>query len=190
VSLHRARTGVLDKKDWTPLTNAASNLSNAPIFIDDSPAISVLEMKARARRLQSERGLSLVIIDYLQLMPGRTGRSEYRQQDISEITRSLKNMAKELRVPVVAISQLSRETEKRTSKRPQLSDLRESGAIEQDADLVAFLYREDYYHPERKTDKGITEVIIGKQRNGPTGSVKLTFLNEYTSFENLAKQPE
>lgn len=189
VSLHRARTGFIDKKDWTPLTNAASVLSNAPIFIDDSPAISVLEMKARARRLQAERGLSLVIIDYLQLMPGRSGRAEYRQQDISEITRSLKNMAKELKVPVVAISQLSRETEKRQSKRPQLSDLRESGAIEQDADLVAFLYRQDYYEPE-KAEKGITEVIIGKQRSGPTGSVKLTFLSEYACFQDLTKQSE
>jgi len=189
VSLHRARTGFIDKKDWTPLTNAASVLSNAPIFIDDSPAISVLEMKARARRLQAERGLSLVIIDYLQLMPGRSGRAEYRQQDISEITRSLKNMAKELKVPVVAISQLSRETEKRQSKRPQLSDLRESGAIEQDADLVAFLYRQDYYEPD-KAEKGITEVIIGKQRSGPTGSVKLTFLSEYACFQDLTKQSE
>jgi len=189
VSVHKVRTGFIDKKDWTPLTNAASTLSNAPIFIDDSPAISVLEMKARSRRLQSERGLSLIIIDYLQLMPGRTGRSEYRQQDISEITRCLKNMAKELKVPVVAISQLSRETEKRQSKRPQLSDLRESGAIEQDADLVAFIYREDYYDAKNAAP-GVTEIIIGKQRNGPTGSVKLKFLNEYTSFENLAKQPE
>jgi len=191
VSLHRVRTGFIDKKDWTPLTNAASVLSNAPIFIDDSPAISVLEMKARARRLQAERGLSLIIIDYLQLMPGRTGRAEYRQQDISEITRSLKNMAKELKVPVVAISQLSRETEKRQSKRPQLSDLRESGAIEQDADLVAFLYRQDYYEQEpEKAEKGVTEVIIGKQRSGPTGSVKLTFLSEYVCFQDLAKQSE
>jgi replicative DNA helicase len=189
VSVHKVRTGFIDKKDWTPLTNAASVLSNAPIFIDDSPAISVLEMKARSRRLQSERGLSLVIVDYLQLMPGRTGRSEYRQQDISEITRSLKSMAKELKVPVIAISQLSRETEKRTSKRPQLSDLRESGAIEQDADLVAFIYREDYYDAKSALP-GVTEIIIGKQRNGPTGSVKLKFLNEYTSFENLTKQPE
>lgn len=189
VSVHKVRTGFIDKKDWTPLTNAASVLSNVPIFIDDSPAISVLEMKARTRRLQSERGLSLIIIDYLQLMPGRTGRSEYRQQDISEITRSLKSMAKELKVPVIAISQLSRETEKRTSKRPQLSDLRESGAIEQDADLVAFIYREDYYDAKNALP-GVTEIIIGKQRNGPTGSVKLKFLNEYTSFENLTKQPE
>jgi len=189
VSLHKVRTGFMDKRDWTPLTNAASIMSNAPIFIDDSPAISVLEMKARARRLQSEKGLALIIIDYLQLMPGRTGRAEYRQQDISEITRSLKNMAKELKVPVIAISQLSRETEKRQSKRPQLSDLRESGAIEQDADLVAFIYREDYYDP-KNAPPGVTEIIIGKHRNGPTGSVKLKFLNEYACFENLAKQVE
>ena len=189
VSMHKVRTGFIDKKDWTPLTNAASILSNAPIFIDDSPAISILEIKARARRLQAERGLALIIIDYLQLMPGRTGRAEYRQQDISEITRSLKNMAKELKIPVIAISQLSRETEKRQSKRPQLSDLRESGAIEQDADLVAFIYREDYYDP-KNAPPGVTEIIIGKQRNGPTGSVKLKFLNEYTCFENLSKQPE
>ncbi len=192
VSSHKVRTGFLSKADWPALTNAASVYHSAPIFIDDTPSISVLEMKARARRLQASSGLDLIIIDYLQLMPGRTGKSEYRQQDISEITRSLKILSKELNVPVIALSQLSRATEQRADRRPQLSDLRESGAIEQDADLVLFLYREEYYdrehhHPDMA---GTAEVIIGKNRYGPTDTVKLTFLKDYTSFENYTPRGE
>ncbi len=194
INSRNVRTGFLGKRDWTTLTNAAARLSEAPIFIDDTPSISVLEMKAKARRLKAEHGLSLVIVDYLQLMPGKTGRSEYRQQDISEISRSLKNMAKEIKVPVIAISQLSRATEQRQSKRPQLSDLRESGAIEQDADVVAFIYREDYYDTENRypEKKGVAEIIIGKQRNGPTGVVQVAFQPEYTRFQDieLTRRPE
>jgi len=168
------------------LARAAAALYEAPIFIDDSPALSVLNIRAKARRLQAEqKRLGLVIIDYLQLIQGRS-RAENRQQEISEITRSLKELAKELRVPVVALSQLSRAVEQRERKRPQLADLRESGAIEQDADLVMFLYRDEMYN-ERTETPGTAEVIIGKQRNGPTGSFELVFLKEYTRFENLAK---
>ena len=188
VNLHRVRTGFLSKKEWPSLTNAASKLSEAPIYIDDSPSPSILEMKARARRLKAEKGLALLIIDYLQLMPGKTGKAEYRQQDVSEITRALKILSKELNVPVVSLSQLSRAPEKRTEPRPQLADLRESGAIEQDADLVAFIYREEYYKPNQPDLERKAEVIIGKQRNGPTGVLSLTFLKEFTRFENVSKR--
>jgi len=184
------RTGFLNKRDFPALINAADLLSGAPIFIDDSPHLSVLEMKSKARRLQVEHGLDLVIIDYLQLMAGRTGRSEYRQQDVSEISRSLKIMAKDLKVPVIAVSQLSRETEKRDNKRPMLSDLRESGSLEQDADLVTFIFREEVYKPEESDRKGIAEIIIGKHRNGEQGSVELYFQKEYTRFENITMQGE
>jgi replicative DNA helicase len=188
VDSRRLRTGYLADADWPHLTTAAGILSEAPIFIDDTPAISLLEMRAKARRLMAEQGLGLVIIDYLQLVQGR-GRAENRQQEISEISRGLKAMAKELNVPVMALSQLSRAVEARDDKRPRLADLRESGAIEQDADLVAFLYREAVYRARRPEDPehepdNTTEVIIGKQRNGPTGTVKLTFLPEFTRFED------
>ncbi len=187
VKAHDARTGYLKKRDWPALINAADLLSAAPIYIDDSPSLNVLEMKSRARRLQSEHGLDMVIIDYLQLMAGRTGRSEYRQQDVSEISRSLKIMAKDLKVPVIAVSQLSRKPEERPNKKPLLSDLRESGSIEQDADLVLFVYRDEIYNEE--TDKrGRADIIIGKHRNGQIGSLELAFLSEYTRFENLATQ--
>jgi replicative DNA helicase len=194
VDSHRLRTGFLSDADWPKLTRGAGVLSEAPIFIDDTPGISLLEMRAKARRLLSDAGLGLVIIDYLQLISGR-GRVESRQQEISEISRSLKAMAKELSVPVVALSQLSRAVESRTPPRPQLSDLRESGAIEQDADVVAFLYRPAFYRV-RKGDEGeepedndnTTEVIIGKQRNGPTGTVYLAFRREYTLFEEQERQ--
>jgi replicative DNA helicase len=182
----KLRTGFLSREDWPRLTKAAGTLSEARIYIDDTPAQSALDIRAKARRLRAELGdLSLVIIDYLQLMQGRS-RSENRQQEVSEITRALKALAKELQVPVVALSQLSRAVEQRKPPRPQLSDLRESGAIEQDADVVALIYRDELYD-ENSADKGIAEIIIGKQRNGPTGVVRLTFRGEYTRFENLAE---
>ncbi|GIX46642.1 MAG: replicative DNA helicase [Candidatus Tectimicrobiota bacterium] len=180
----KLRTGFLRREDWPVLTKAAGALSEAPIFIDDTPEQSALDIRAKARRLRAELGdLALVIIDYLQLMQART-RTESRQQEISEVTRALKSLAKELQVPVVALSQLSRAVEQRRPPRPQLSDLRESGAIEQDADVVVFIYRDEVYH-EDSPKKGIAELIIGKQRNGPTGVVELTFLREYARFENL-----
>jgi replicative DNA helicase len=182
----RLRRGYLDKQEWGRLVNAANDLSDIPIFIDDSPALSALDIRAKARRLQAEHGLSLIIIDYLQLLRGR-GRVENRQQEISEISRSLKALAKELKVPVVALSQLSRAVEQRGDRMPQLADLRESGAIEQDADLIVFIYRDEVYNKETK-DKGIAKIIVGKQRNGPTGDVDLAFLKEYARFETLEKR--
>jgi replicative DNA helicase len=188
VDNHRLRRGIVQKHEWPNLTKAASLLTNAPIYIDDTPGMNVLEMRAKSRRLKMEQGLRLVVVDYLQLMTA-PGRSENRQQEISLISRSLKALAKELDVPVVALSQLSRAVESRGgSKRPMLSDLRESGAIEQDADVVLFLYREEVYDRECPEDlRGVAEVIIGKQRNGPIGDIKLKFFSEYTRFENLAR---
>jgi len=184
VDSQRIRTGRLKQRDWPNLTRATGMLSDAPIFIDDSAAMSVLEMRAKARRLKSEHNLGMVIVDYLQLMRGRSN-SENRAQEISEISRSLKAMAKELEVPVVALSQLNRSLESRPDKRPKLSDLRESGAIEQDADVIVFIYRDEVYKPAPDNpNRGLAEVIVGKQRNGPIGTVKLTFLAEYTTFEN------
>jgi replicative DNA helicase len=184
---NRLRTGFLNESDWPKLTIAAGNLSEAPIFIDDSPALSVLELRAKARRLKGEYGLGMLIIDYLQLMRGRA-KVESRQQEISEISRSLKALAKELNIPVIAVSQLSRKTEERTGNRPQLSDLRESGAIEQDADLILFLYRDEVYNrSEDNPNKGKAEVIIGKQRNGPIGKVELAFWDKFTTFKDLYK---
>ncbi|MCX5715619.1 MAG: replicative DNA helicase, partial [Candidatus Omnitrophica bacterium] len=187
VDAHKVRTGFLSQSDWPKLTNAAGKLSEAPIFIDDTAGISVLELRAKARRLKSQHGIKLIILDYLQLMQGP--KSENRQQEISEISRSLKALARELDVPLIAISQLSRAVEQRSDRRPQLSDLRESGAIEQDADLVALLLREEYYN-ETDENKGIAEVNIAKQRNGPVGTVKLAFISEFARFENLAKEKE
>ncbi|MGI6113010.1 MAG: replicative DNA helicase [Mahellales bacterium] len=185
IDSHRMRTGNLDENDWPRLAMAVGPLAKAPIYIDDTPGISVLEMRSKARRLKLERGLDIIIIDYLQLMQGR-GRAESRQQEISEISRSLKALARELDVPVIALSQLSRAPETRNDHRPILSDLRESGAIEQDADLVMFLYRDEYYNPD--TDKkSIAEIIIAKQRNGPTGTVELVWLNQFTKFASLEK---
>ena len=187
VDSQKIRKGFLGETDWPKLTMAAGSLSEAPIFIDDTPAITVLEMKAKARRLKAEFGLGLVIVDYLQLMRSGGGR-ESREQEISEISRSLKALAKELSVPVIALSQLNRKVEDRTNRRPQMADLRESGAIEQDADVIAFIYRDEVYNKsEDNPEKGIAEVIIAKQRNGPTGTVKLAFLEKFTSFENLAR---
>jgi len=188
VNAHNVRTGFLSQSDWPKLTNAAGKLSDAPIFIDDTAGLSVLELRAKARRLKSQHNIQLVIVDYLQLMQGMPG-PENRQQEISEISRSLKALARELRVPVIAVSQLSRAVENRQDRRPQLSDLRESGAIEQDADVVGLLLREEYYNPTEE-NKGIAEVIIAKQRNGPTGSVKLAFIKDYTKFDNLALKEE
>lgn len=180
---HKMRTGKLEDGDWNKIAQALAPLSAAPIYIDDTPGISVMDIRAKCRRLKLERNLGLVVIDYLQLMQGR-GRSENRQQEVSEISRSLKILAKELNVPVVTMSQLSRGPESRTDHRPMLSDLRESGAIEQDADIVMFLYREDYYKPDTEK-KNIAEVIIAKHRNGSTGTVELRWFGEFTKFANL-----
>ncbi len=185
VDAHKVRTGYLATSDWPRLTAAAGKLSESPIFIDDTPAISVMELRAKARRLKSHHDIKLIILDYLQLMRGSMG-IESRQQEISEISRSLKALARELRVPVVAISQLSRAVESRNDHRPQLSDLRESGAIEQDADVVVLILREEYYNPT-PDNQGVAEIIIAKQRNGPVGTVKAAFLKEYTRFENMAR---
>ena len=188
VNAHNVRTGFLSQTDWPKLTNAAGTLSDAPIYIDDTAGLSVLEVRAKARRLKSQRNIQLIIVDYLQLMQGMPG-SENRQQEISEISRSLKALARELSVPVIAVSQLSRAVESRQDRRPQLSDLRESGAIEQDADLVGLLLREEYYNPTEE-NRGIAEVIIAKQRNGPVGSIKLVFIKDYVKFDNLASKEE
>lgn len=185
VDIHKLRTGFLAPSEWPILTSAAGKLSEAPIYIDDTPAINVFELRARARRLSAYYNIGLVIVDYLQLIRG-SHRGESRQQEISEISQALKALAKELSVPVIAISQLSRAVESRTDHRPQLSDLRESGAIEQDADVVVLLLREEYYNPT-EDNKGIAEIIIAKQRNGPVGSVMLGFVKEYMKFVNLAK---
>jgi replicative DNA helicase len=185
VDSHRLRTGRLQDEDWPRLARAMGPLSEAPIYIDDTPSITSLEIRAKARRLKLERGLGLIIIDYLQLMSGRSN-AENRQQEISEVSRSLKALARELSVPVVALSQLSRAPEMRADHKPVLSDLRESGSQEQDSDLVAFLYRDDYYNLD-SDKKNIAEVIIAKQRNGPTGTVELVWLSKYTKFANIEK---
>jgi replicative DNA helicase len=185
VDAHRLRRGFLDKEDWKKLITAIDVLSQAPIFIDDTPALTALEMRAKARRLKAEHNLGLLIVDYLQLMRGR-GSSDNREQEISDISRSLKALAKELNLPIVALSQLNRRVEDRPNKRPQLADLRESGAIEQDADVIAFIYREELYNRSDEDVKGIAEILVGKQRNGPTGDIKLTFVDKYTRFENFS----
>ncbi|HRR40703.1 MAG TPA: replicative DNA helicase, partial [Syntrophales bacterium] len=186
VDSQRLRRGYPGETDWPKLTTAAGRLAEAPIYIDDTAAISVLEMKAKARRLKAESGLGLLIVDYLQLM--RAGGSrDSREQEISEISRSLKALAKELNIPVVALSQLNRQVEQRTNRRPQMADLRESGAIEQDADVIMFLYRDEVYN-RTEENTGLAEVNIGKQRNGPTGTVKLVFLEKFTRFENPSRE--
>lgn len=188
VNILKFRQGILSDKDIGKLLVAASHLEGSPIFIDDTPSLNVFELRARARRLKAKENIQVIIIDYLQLMKGK-GKAENRQQEISEISASLKSLAKELNIPVIAVSQLSRATEQRADKKPQLADLRESGSIEQDADLVLLLYREEYYN-ETEENKGKAEVIIAKQRNGPTGSIFLTFLEEYTRFENYTPREE
>ncbi len=184
VDSHKIRTGFLSQQECAKLLSAAGVFMEAPIYIDDTPSISTLELRAKARRMKADRGLGLVVVDYLQLMRGKES-SERREQEISDISRSLKGLAKELNVPVIALSQLNRKVEERNNKRPLMSDLRESGAIEQDADVIAFIYRDEVYNPN-SPDKGIAEIIIGKQRNGPTGEVKLHYIDAYTRFENLA----
>jgi len=184
INAHRFRTGHLMGTEWDRLAEAIATLSDAKIFIDDSPAITALEIRAKSRRLAAEqKGLDLIVVDYLQLMGGGTRRIENRQQEVSQISRELKALAKEMNVPVLALSQLSRAPEARNPPKPLMSDLRESGSIEQDADVVAFIYREDYYK-ETEENKGLAELILAKQRNGPTGNVKLAFLKEFTRFEN------
>jgi replicative DNA helicase len=185
IDAHRFRSGYLGEKDYSKLSQAMGKLADSRVYIDDTASIGVLEMRAKCRRLMAEAGLHLVIVDYIQLMQGR-GRFESRQQELSAISRSMKGLAKELNVPIICLSQLSRAPESRSDHRPQLSDLRESGALEQDADLVMFIYREDQYEKGDETNQGVAEIIVGKQRNGPTGSVQLAFLREYTRFENLA----
>ncbi|MGA9469537.1 MAG: replicative DNA helicase [Candidatus Macondimonas sp.] len=182
----KVRTGRLSDTDWPRITSAATLIAEAPMFIDDSPSLSPTEIRARSRRLKREHGLGLIVVDYLQLMQV-PGNKENRTTEISEISRSLKALAKELSVPVIALSQLNRNLEQRPNKRPVMSDLRESGGIEQDADLIVFIYRDEVYNPE-SPDKGTAEIIIAKQRNGPTGTVRLTFLGQYTRFENFASE--
>jgi replicative DNA helicase len=185
IDSQRIRTGKLRSDDWLKLTRAVGMLSEAPVFIDDTPAISVLEMRAKIRRLASQHDIGLIVVDYLQLMRGRS--TENRTQEISDISRSLKALAKEHHVPVIALSQLNRGLESRTDKRPMMADLRESGAIEQDADVICFIYRDEVYNKaEDNPEKGVAEIIIGKQRNGPTGITRLTFIKEFTMFENLS----
>jgi len=181
------RTGQLDDDDWEKLTDALGQLNEAPIHIDEGSALNSYEVRARARRLQRQTGqLGLIVIDYIQLMAAPSGKQgENRATEISEISRSLKALAKELNAPVVVLSQLNRSLEQRPDKRPVMSDLRESGAIEQDADVILFIYRDEVYNPE-SADKGLAEIIVAKQRNGPIGRVKLTFLGQYTRFENYA----
>lgn len=183
VDMQKLRTGDLDDEDWVRLARAAGPMANSKIFIDDTPGVSVSELRSKCRRLKIEKGLDLIMIDYLQLMSG-SGRSDSRQQEVAEISRSLKAIAKEMEAPVIALSQLSRAPEQRADHRPILSDLRESGSIEQDADLVMFLYRDEYYNKETEK-KNIAEVIIAKQRNGPTGTVELAWLGQFTKFGNL-----
>lgn len=188
IDAHKVRSGFLAPSDWPKLTAAAGKLSEAPIFIDDTAALSLMELRAKARRLKAHHDIRLMIVDYLQLMR-TSSKAESRQQEISEISRSLKALARELNIPLVAVSQLSRAVESRTDHRPQLSDLRESGAIEQDADVVVLLLREEYYYSTPE-NKGIAELIIAKQRNGPVGSLKLSFIKEYARFDNLAQVME
>ncbi|GGF94056.1 replicative DNA helicase [Paenibacillus abyssi] len=184
VDAGRMRTGYLEGDDWEKLTMAIGSLSEAEIYIDDTPGITVADIRAKCRRLKKEKGLGMILIDYLQLIQGRGKAGENRQQEVSEISRTLKQIARELEVPVIALSQLSRGVEQRQDKRPMMSDLRESGSIEQDADIVAFLYRDDYYDKESEK-KNIIEIIIAKQRNGPVGTVELAFLKNYNKFVSL-----
>lgn len=188
VDSQKLRTGQLDDQDWERLIESAGVIGKSGLIIDDTPGISITELRSKCRKYKLEHGLSIVMIDYLQLMTG-SGRTDSRQQEISDISRSLKALARELSVPVIALSQLSRAVEQRPDHRPMLSDLRESGAIEQDADVVMFLYRDDYYNHDSEK-KGITEIIIAKQRNGPIGTVELAWLPEYQKFANLEhRQP-
>jgi replicative DNA helicase len=185
VNAHKVRTGFLSQSDWPKLVDAAQKLSEAPILIDDTAALSVLEMRAKCRRLKAQHDIQFIVLDYLQLMRS-SSRKENRQQEITEISWALKSLARELNVPIIAISQLSRAAENREDHKPRLSDLRESGAIEQDADVVLLLFREEYYTPTEE-NTGVADVVVAKQRNGPVGDVKLAFLKEFTKFTNLAR---
>ncbi|MBW1849918.1 MAG: replicative DNA helicase [Deltaproteobacteria bacterium] len=187
IDASKLRTGNLRGKEWEALTDSANRLSELPIFIDDSSGISVLEMKAKCRRLKKKNGLALVIVDYLQLIQGRRS-AESRQLEMSEISRFLKAMAKDLDVPIIALSQLNRKVEDRPNKRPQLADLRESGALEQDADVIAFIYRDEMYNPNSEENRNLAEIIVGKQRNGPTGKFNLTFRKELTAFGDYTEE--
>jgi replicative DNA helicase len=187
INAQNLRTGKLTPEDWGKLTMAMGSLSNAGIYIDDTPSIRVSDIRAKCRRLKQESGLGMIVIDYLQLIQGSGRNRENRQQEVSEISRSLKALARELEVPVIALSQLSRSVEQRQDKRPMMSDIRESGSIEQDADIVAFLYRDDYYNKDSE-NKNIIEIIIAKQRNGPVGTVQLAFIKEYNKFVNLERR--
>jgi len=184
VDAGRLRTGQLDPNDWTAIAESLGPISNAPIYIDDTPGISIPQLRSKCRKLKLEHGLELIVIDYLQLMQGGTGRFESRQQEISEISRSLKALAREMNAPVIALSQLSRAPETRSDRRPVLSDLRESGAIEQDADLVCFIYRDEYYNPDTER-AGIAEIIVAKQRNGATGTIELVYQGNFVRFVNM-----
>lgn len=189
VDSSRLRNGSSRQPDWSKLADAMGKLSEAPLFIDDNPSLSVMEIRAKARRLQSRQGLGLVVVDYLQLMSTRNGSPEYRQLEVSEVSRGLKILARELDVPVVALSQLSRSLESRSDKRPMLADLRESGSLEQDADVVLFIYRDEVYN-KGSSDQGTAEVIVAKHRNGPTGTVQLAFLERCTRFVDIARTPD
>ena len=191
VDSQRIRIGELEDDEWAKITESSIILGESTLYIDDTGSISINDLRSKCRKLKMEKGLGLIIIDYLQLMSGNSGSKNIsRQQEISDISRSLKSLARELDCPVIALSQLSRKVEEREDKRPILSDLRESGAIEQDADVVMFLYRDEYYTKDASTKKGITEIIIGKQRNGPTCTVELKWLNQYTKFANLEYHDE
>jgi replicative DNA helicase len=187
INAQNLRTGSLTDEDWRKLTMAMGSLSNAGIYIDDTPGVRIGEIRSKCRRLKQEHGLGMILIDYLQLIQGDGRSGDNRQQEVSEISRSLKALARELKVPVIALSQLSRGVEQRQDKRPMMSDIRESGSIEQDADIVAFLYRDDYYDKESE-NKNIIEIIIAKQRNGPVGTVSLAFVKEYNKFVNLERR--
>lgn len=190
IEAYRLKTGTLEGQDWRSLKIATEVLSNLGIYIDDTPGIRVGELRAKCRQLHQQKGLSMVMIDYLQLLSGSKSNGGNRQQEVSEISRTLKEMARELEIPVIALSQLSRQVESREDKRPMMSDLRESGSIEQDADIVTFLYREDYYKKDMETNDNIVEVIFGKHRSGAVGTIKLAFRKEISRFENLINMPE
>jgi replicative DNA helicase len=192
VDSNKVRTGKLEEGDWVKLAESIGPLSEAQIYIDDTPGISITEIRSKCRKLKMEKNIGMVIIDYLQLVQASSRKNGSREQEISEISRSLKILAKELGVPVIALSQLSRGVEARDDKRPLMSDLRESGSIEQDADIVAFLYRDDYYNKEARTEdnNSISELIIGKHRNGPTATIELLFKKNTSTFLNLRKEPK
>lgn len=187
VNAQSLRTGKLKDEEWAKLVEGAGTISNSRLIIDDTPGINLQEFRSKARKYKLDADIQIIFIDYLQLMAGNGGRSENRQQEISDISRALKSLARELNIPIVALSQLNRGVEQREDHRPMLSDLRESGAIEQDADVVMFIYRDEYYNKDSSENKGIAEIIVAKQRNGPIGTVKLAWIPEYTKFANAER---